>query len=295
MYATSWTQPKQGVPTEFLLISDEDTQGLMEVFARLSSSKLDLILHSPGGSAEATEAMVSFIRSKYNDVRIFVPHAAMSAATMLACSGNKIIMGNHSFLGPIDPQVLIQTQLGPQSVAVQAVLDQFEQAKRECQDPKLFPAWLPLLPQYGPALLTQCRESLKLSKELATKWLAEYMFKGQKDARTKAGAAAAWLANHQLFKTHGRHINRDQARVYLAIDDLEKDKKLEDLVMSVFHATTLTFSSTIAVKIIENHLGNAFVKQFGLLIAAPRPPQSAPPGSSPFFPIPPELQPPASG
>jgi hypothetical protein len=31
-------------------------------------------------------------------------------------------------------------------------------------------------------------------------------------------------------------------------------------VLSVFHATTQTFDGTPAVKIIENHLGKAFVK-----------------------------------
>jgi ClpP class serine protease len=41
----------------------------------------------------------------------------MSAATMLACSANKIVMGKHSFLGPIDPQFIIQTELGRASVA----------------------------------------------------------------------------------------------------------------------------------------------------------------------------------
>ena len=81
----------------------------MEVICGLSSSKLDLIVHSPGGSAEVTEALVSYIRTKFADVRVIVPQAAMSAATMLACSANTIMMGKHSFLGPIDPQFILAT------------------------------------------------------------------------------------------------------------------------------------------------------------------------------------------
>ncbi len=42
---------------------------------------------------------------------------------------------------------------------------------------------------------------------------------------------------------------------------LEKDQTLQDLVLSVFHATTHTFNATGAVKILENHLGKAFIKQ----------------------------------
>lgn len=42
--------------------------------------------------------------------------------------------------------------------------------------------------------------------------------------------------------------------------DLEKDQTLQDLILSVHHATMLTFANTGAIKIVENHLGRAFVK-----------------------------------
>lgn len=41
---------------------------------------------------------------------------------------------------------------------------------------------------------------------------------------------------------------------------LEDDKTLQDLVLSVFHSTTITFTMTPAAKIIENHLNRAFIK-----------------------------------
>ena len=44
------------------------------------------------------------------------------------------------------------------------------------------------------------------------------------------------------------------------VRDLEKDQTLQDLVLSVHHATMHTFAGTGAVKIVENHLGRAFVK-----------------------------------
>ena len=42
---------------------------------------------------------------------------------------------------------------------------------------------------------------------------------------------------------------------------LESDEVFQDLALSVFHATTHTFSGTSAVKIVESHTGRAFVKQ----------------------------------
>lgn len=277
---------KPRVPPEGLSITDEDMQGLMEVFHGLTSQDLDLILHSPGGSAEATEAMVYYIRSKFSNVRVLVPLQAMSAATMLACSADKIVMGKHSFLGPIDPQFLFQTPLGGQAVPAQAVLDQFDMAKRDCQDPKLLGAWAPMLPQYGPALLIQCQETLKLAKELVAKWLAQYMFKGTSDPILKAAKVADSLANHTEFKTHGRPIDRDYARrLGLDVEDLEKDQKLQDLVLSVFHATSHSFSATSVVKIIENHQGRAFMKLVGMSagpqLPSPQPPKAVPPANPP--------------
>jgi len=75
----------------------------MEVMLELTGNTIDLILHSSGGSAEATEAIVKYLRSKFEHIRVIIPYGAMSAATMLACAADEIIMGKHSFIGPIDP------------------------------------------------------------------------------------------------------------------------------------------------------------------------------------------------
>jgi hypothetical protein len=187
----------------------------MEVMHGLPVGALDLVLHLPGGSAESAESIVTYIRSRFNDVRVFVPHAAMSAATMLACSADRIVMGKHSFLGPIDPQFIIQTELGRASVAAHAIEEQFELAKREIQDkPQLLPAWLPILRQYGPALIVQCQLARELALSLVTDWLNRYMFAAPIAAGREAPGAqiASKLADHGAFKSHSRFIGREQAK-----------------------------------------------------------------------------------
>ena len=261
LYATKWTQAGN-IDPELISITDEDVQGMMEVIHGLKGPNLDFIIHSPGGSAEATEAIVSYLRTKFSDIRIIIPQSAMSAATMLACASNKIVMGKHSFIGPIDPQLILHTQVGVQAVPAQAILDQFELAKSECEDPKKLGSWLPILSQYGPALLIQCANALKLSEQLVSEWLESYMFAGRENAKDVSKGIAAKLADHKEFKSHGRHINRDKAKeMGLIVEDLEDDQEFQDLILSVFHATTHTFNGTNAVKIIENHTGKAFVKQ----------------------------------
>jgi hypothetical protein len=291
LYASKWTQWTPGIQPELISITIEDVQGFMEVMHGLPVGGLDLILHLPGGSAEAAEAIVSYIRSKFNDVRVFVPQAAMSAATMISCSADRIVMGKHSFLGPIDPQFIIQTELGRASVAAHAIEEQFALAKDEIQKkPQLLAAWLPILRQYGPALIIQCQLARQLSETLVADWLAKYMFANSSTGAALGNDIASKLADHAAFKSHSRFIDRNQAKGFnLVVDDLETNQSLQDDVLSVFHATMHTFNGTPCVKIIENHLGKAFLKQQMILPAQQPTGQPPPVPSIPQPPSPPPI------
>jgi len=269
-------------------MSDDDMLGFMEAVHGLTGPNLDLMLHSPGGSASAAEQIVKYLRTKFDHIRIIVPHMAMSAATMISCAADQIVMGKHSFLGPIDPQLIIQTALGPRSVPAQAILEQFERALREASDPIKLRVWAPMLTQYGPDLLVTCQNAARLSEDLVSEWLKLYMFRGQADGEAKGKAIAHWLSDHAEFKTHARPISRDDLLAKgLNIDSLERDQTEQDLFLSIHHAAAHTFNGTPAVKIIENNLGKAYVRMMNVLqpvqfIQAPMPPQ--PPAPSPAAP-----------
>ena len=268
LYASGWLQ--KDAPPTLTSINDEDIHALMEVTSGLHHANLDLILHSPGGSPEAAEGIVSYLRSRFDDIRVIVPELAMSAATMISCAANQILMGKHSFLGPIDPQLLVSTQLGHRYVPAQAILDQFDKAQQECADPAKLSAWLPMLGQYGPDLLVQSEMALSLSRELVRTWLESYMFKDQTHGGNRAQVVSDWLSDHTTFKSHSRHLPRSVLQKHgLVVHSLESDEILQDLSLSVFHATTHTFSGTAAVKIVENHTGRAFIKQWH----SPHPPK----------------------
>jgi Serine dehydrogenase proteinase len=296
LYQTKFATPGPASP-DLLSINDEDLQGLMEVMHGLNNPSLDLILHSPGGTIEAAEALVSYLRSKFQHIRVIVPNLAMSAATMISCAGNCVMMGKHSFLGPIDPQFIINTAVGLRSVSAEAIREQFELAQKECKDPTNLGAWIPMLSQYGPDLLIKCDHACAMSKTLVQSWLAQYMFKGSAAAKRKAAKIAKWLARHRYFKTHGRHIPREALEKQgMLIDHLEADEKLQDLALSVFHATNLTFNGTPVVKIIENHEGRAFIKALNVAVPFQGAPQIAlqpivPIAPTPVVPVQPPTQP----
>ena len=169
VYATNWTQERAVDDPEMLLINEADLQGLTEAVHGMDAGGLDLILHSPGGSAEATEPLVSYLRAKFNDIRVIIPQAAMSAATMLACAADAIVMGRHSSLGPTDPLIPIRTDTGTRLVPAHAIIRQFYNAQDDAENrPGSISAWAPLLSQYYPGLLHQCMNDTDLAHDLVS-------------------------------------------------------------------------------------------------------------------------------
>jgi hypothetical protein len=252
LYYTDWFG-KSGPAASITL---EDMQAMMEVCKDLPGPNLDIILHSPGGSPEAAASIVRYLRKKFTDLRVFVPLAAMSAATMWALAGNRIVMGSHSQLGPIDPQLVSGSWQAP----ARAILRQFEQAKEECRDPALLGAWMPILQQYGPALIQQCESAETLAKRLVQEWLELYMFLPFSDKAERAEQTANYFADYEIHQSHSLGIDREQARDHgVIVDNLETDQSLQDAVLSVHHATMHTLQGP-AIKIVENQLGRTYAK-----------------------------------
>ncbi len=285
VYGTAFLQKQSDVWDVSIELGD--LQGFMNALAGISGPDLDLIITSPGGSAEATESIVSYLRTRFDNIRAFVPVAAMSAATMLALGCDEIVMGKHSQLGPIDPQFTIFTPDGPRMAPGQAILNQFEKAKTELQDPANIGAWMPILRSYLPGLLAMCEDQQAVAKTMVTKWLKQYMLRDDPDRDAKADTAAAWFANYKDFGSHSRRVSLDDVRsLGLKGRSLEEDQQLQDAVLSVYHCYAHTFSGTGALKIIENHLGKAYVRMMPQLVFAGPPPNQAP-QRPPFLPSPP--------
>lgn len=261
LYASRFL-PGELIPgTEVLVgVSTADIKGFMSATHGLSGKELDLIIHSPGGSLEATEQIVNYLRAKYDSIRAIIPLSAMSAATMLACACDSIVMGKQSALGPIDPQITLATDTGQVTVPAQALLDEFARAKKEVKaDESTAALWITRVDQYPPGYLNICEDTIELAKLKVGEWLVSYMLKDAKDAKEKAQKIAEWLGSAQEHKTHGRPISAALAsKIGLKIERLEDDSELQDLVLSVFHATSVTWQCTGCVKIFENQNGKGF-------------------------------------
>jgi Serine dehydrogenase proteinase len=198
---SAWLQ-KPNAPFVNIGITDELMAGLMAACRGLDKKAgLDLLLHTPGGEINATEQIVSYLRSLFGtNIRAIVPQIAMSAGTMIALSCKSIVLGLHSNLGPIDPQV--------GGMPAHAVIEEFEDFQKLCKsDLALAKAWLPIIEKYPPAFVGACRKAIKQADTMVSNWLETGMFVGNPKASNLAKKVLRTFGSHKKTLSHGRHID----------------------------------------------------------------------------------------
>lgn len=261
-YASAFLQ-KPMAPAVLLQITHEEINGFMSVIHGMDCTKgLTLLMHTPGGVTNATETIVSYLRSKFSDIEVIIPTYAMSAGTMISLSADKIVMGRQSQLGPIDPQM----PAGGSFVSAIAILDQFERAKNEISaDKGQAHFWAPILPSLGPALLQEAQNAIDYSEQIVAEWLEKYMFKNEGNPKQKSLDVAKHFSRGSIDghrkKSHGRRVDRMEAKSQgLLIEDLENSQPLQEAVLTSYHLMTILFEKSPAVKVLTSDQGKKWLK-----------------------------------
>ena len=248
-YYSGWLKNSSAPNT---IINDNDINALMNAVNKLDRTKgLDLVLHTPGGDLAATENVVNYLQSAFpNNIRAIIPQLSMSAGTMIALSCNCIVMGKQSSLGPIDPQF--------NGIACQGILDEYSRAISDVTaNPNALGIWQPILSKYHPTLIGDCENTVKWSKELATKWIK----------RVNVGINMIDVENlfisHSTSYSHSRHISRDECKtVGLNILYLENNQDFQDAVLSLHHCYMILFDKWRYSKIVENQIGGRYLQTY---------------------------------
>jgi len=258
-YMTAFSVIKPPVPQPFHAIVDQDMQGFMTCAHNVDKDNVDIVLHTPGGDYEAAKRIINYLQSIFGHIRVIVPHIALSGGTLMACASDEIFMGPYSSLGPTDPQVL----LGKNYVPINAIIDEFRQAYDEVsKDPRKALLWHERLKQVPFGRL----RAIETMRENAIQYLADLLVKRNcagKDAATIQNAAR-YLNSDAMHTSHGRGICLDEARsAGLNVHDLSKEKVLEDIVLSVYHAATILFERTSVQKVIINNKDGRYILHHG--------------------------------
>lgn len=244
-------------------IDENDKNAFMQAVCGLDRSVgLDLILHTPGGAIAAAESLVCYLKTLFNnDIRVFVPQIAMSAGTMMALSAKEIIMGKQSNLGPIDPQ------FGGMSCA--GIIEEFENALDAVRaEPQTAQVWGQIISKYHPTFIGDCKKAIDWADSIVRGWLSDNMFSCEQYPQERARVVVEHLSSHNATYSHSRHIHMDEllglGLNILSLEGLDNRtiggcKDLQDCVLTIHHAYMHTFGNSNAIKIIENHNGQAMI------------------------------------
>lgn len=208
------------------------------------TDKLAVVLHTGGGIVEIAERMVSVMRNFYKEVVFIIPNVAMSAGTVLAMSGDAIMMDYYSCLGPIDPQVEREGKLVP----ALSYLIQWERFVEKSKNQTLTNAEFLIMSGMDIAELHKFEMARDLSISLLKQWLAAYKFKDWRKTETKGAPVtkemrekraediANKLMKHDLWGSHGRGIPMRvlQQELNLKIDDFGADGVLSSNIRDYF-------------------------------------------------------------
>ena len=234
---------------EEISIDSFDKNGFMATIKDLDKKiGLDLVLHTPGGSIDATESIIDYLHAVFGDnIRAIIPQMAMSGGTMIACSCKEILMGKHSSLGPVDPQI--------RGVSAQTVIEEYELAKKEiAENPEETIFWKILLDKYPPNFLFEYRKAMEWSKDILEKSLKYSMFKSGNQKIIEN--IIYELISRDVTKDHSRNLSAKKCKeIGLNIMDIEKDEELQDIILSIHHSCISYFNQIDACKLYSNQNG----------------------------------------
>lgn len=180
-------------------IADDDPIYMTELLSDVAKTEpVDLLIETNGGKTDSTEAIVSLLQNRIDDLRVVIANAAKSNGTLIALAAKEILMGPSSELGPIDPHLngIPCTVLSQPQVAVSN-----------------FP--LQQLAELG----------LKQTRKLATRLLEAGMLAGTDPSQIEVTVNS--LATRDTYFSHGSTIDaKEAAGLGLKVATLSADDDL---------------------------------------------------------------------
>jgi len=237
------------------MIDYSDILAVEDQLQSLGGEAIDVIIETPGGYAEVAEDIVRRLRNKYNDIAYIIPGWAKSAGTILAMSGDEILMGPSSALGPIDAQMSWQGK----AFSAGAMLDMFNKIKEEVNATGVLnKAYIPILQSMSLGELQNADNAQKFSQTLVAQWLVQYKFKNwsqhsttrkpvtQQEKEERATEIAEQLCAHDKWLTHRRSIKiNDLVQMRVKITDYATMPELEEAIQRYYTLLQMSFATNM--------------------------------------------------
>lgn len=209
-----------------LSIDNSDDTPFIEILNSIPKSEksVDIIIVTPGGSADSVDYFVKKLRERFNNIAFILPYMAMSAGTIFCLSGDELIMSESSYIGPIDPQVPSRggTFVPAQSIItlISAIKARGEEQMKKGEKPD----WtdVQILNHLDPKELGNAITASALSTRLVSEYLKLYKFRNWKkhnngnnvtveERNKRASEIASLLCDNSVWLSHGSRITREIA------------------------------------------------------------------------------------
>lgn len=255
IFSSDFTKGRRGV--DDIALFQEDFYNIQDILRDATPKKIDFYLETPGGSGEAAEEIARFLHKKFEEVRFLICGEAKSAGTILAMSGDAIMMTDSGSLGPIDAQV----RIGRHTISAYDYKTWVESKREEAAlNGKLNPFDAVMVAQISPGEIYGVYNSLEFATDLVKKWLVDYKFKNwnvtssgkqvTEEIKVKrAKEIADFLCDHMSWRSHGRSLKIEDLRKYLLIERVDDTPKLADIVYRINTVLRLIFSNSSIYKI----------------------------------------------
>jgi len=238
VYAAAVEKP---IPDSVLCMDDYFT--IRDLLENVESDKLDFYIETPGGRGEAAEEIVGFTRDKFKNIDFVVSGEAKSAGTILALSGDDILMTKTGSLGPIDAQV----KIGRSTVSAHDYIEWVNQKRTEAEKVgRLNPFDAVITAQITPGELCHVLYAQKFSEDLVKEWLPKYKFKNWVTTETRSASVtmemkqaraneiASNLIDHSKWKSHGRSLKiADLEEIGLKIVKIDDNSSLANIIYRI--------------------------------------------------------------
>lgn len=273
-------------------LEQSDFYTIYDLLARRSDVKtLDVYLETPGGSGEAAEEIVRFLRSKFDSVSFVVSGEAKSAGTIMVLSGDEILMTATGSLGPIDAQM----KVGRSVISAHDYMEWVNNKRQEAGERgALNPFDATMVAQITPGELGGVHHSLQFAQDLVSQWLVKYKFRDWNATQTRglpvdeamkvrrAKEIARTLSDHSKWRSHGRSLKSDDLEgIGLRVTKVDKDPNLAETVYRIQTVCRMLFEFSTTFKIFATCDTKIF--RLATPVGAPMPfPQAAAPDAVEF-------------
>jgi hypothetical protein len=204
---------RRGVDVVFDIIRNPQFQEERKKFPK--PDDIDVIVDSFGGDADAAYHIAKLLHQNFKGtIKYIVPRFAKSAATLLVCGGDKIVMGETSELGPLDPQIRQDDGSYISAKAVQATLDLIKQHLEKGGKHSLELATI-LASRINPLVMGQYESTIDIAKEYQKELLLLRMFKSEKEVEKIVKKFSTGYTHHS------RVIDCNEAKNIFGDDKIE--------------------------------------------------------------------------